>query len=307
MLACCWLGALAVACLELSPAEEGRADSGAGTGGDSGGWPTGGGAGASGNAGSSSGGSAGTSAGGSDAGGASGFQVRGVRFDGSADWLELTTGFLNTFDTTTASGSLWIKRAGLGTTQCIGPEAAGSGSPNQLELTSANTFRVVWRQAGGGIACDFHSSPIVDTTQWHHVLFSVDTSASKAQLWVDGFSDISVSQLFSVKLDNTGSQWGLFADNGGANKFDGEVAEVWIAMGQFVDFSTPENRAKFRSASGKPVDLASNGAAPTGTAPTIYLSLRTGDAPSAFSANRGTGGGFVIHGGLDASLTSPSD
>jgi hypothetical protein len=242
------------------------------------------------------------------AGGTPVFSVKGVSFDGVQDWLELSTGFLGVNDTKTVTGSLWFKRVGLGKVQCIGPEAAGSNAPNQLEFTESDAFRLVWRKGGGGVACDLSTAPVADTTSWHHVMFSVDlVDANKKHLYLDGVLSMSTAYYANTTLDNTGSQWGLFADNGGNLKYEGEVAELWLAMGTYLDLSQAANREKFRSAAGKPVDLGQNGAAPTGAAPTLYLTSRPGDPPNAFAQNRGSGGGFLVHGSLSAAATSPSD
>lgn len=53
----------------------------------------------------------------------------------------------------------------------------------------------------------------------------------------------------------------------------GFISEYWFAAGQFIDFSTAANRAKFRdSTTNKAVSLYSDGSKPTGSIPTIYLS-----------------------------------
>ncbi|MCC6901131.1 MAG: hypothetical protein IT377_19315 [Polyangiaceae bacterium] len=319
--------ALSAACLDIAPTEPdpGQGGSGGGNVGGAAGWPgSGGNSGLGGSAGAGGTSAGGTSAGGTSAGGTSaggtgaggtaasgggaGFAVKAVAFDGVQDWLENATAFQGVADTKTVTGSLWFKRVGLGKTQCLGPEAAGSGSPNQLEFSSNDSFRVVWRKAGGGLACDLSTTAITDTTSWHHVAFSVDlSSVAKKHLYLDGASSISTAYYADTMLDNTGSQWGLFADNGGDQKYQGEVAELWLAMGTYVDLSQPANLEKFRSAAGKPVDLGPSGATPTGLPPTIYLSSRPGEAPSQFAKNRGTGGGFWVHGALATAATSPSD
>lgn len=245
---------------------------------------------------------------GGGSGGASGFAVQGVAFDGVLDWLELVTPFQGVADTKTVTGSLWFRRVALGKTQCIGPEAAGSNAPNQLEFTDTDSFRLVWRKAGGGVACDLLTSAVTDTASWHHVVFSVDLAdASRKHMYLDGASSLFTAYWADTLLDNTGSQWGLFADNGGDSKYQGEVAELWLAMGTYLDLSQASNREKFRSPAGKPVDLGQTGEAPTGVAPTIYLSSRPGGSPNQFAQNRGSGGGFAVHGALALAATSPSD
>ena len=241
------------------------------------------------------------------AGGVPAFPVLGVVFDGVTDWLDRKAP-LGTADSKQVTGSIWFKRVGLGSTYCIGPEAAGSGSPNALEWTASDRFRVVWRRAGGGVAVDLYSAAVTDTASWHHVMFSADLSdQGKRHLYLDGVPSITVNFYSDTLMDNTGNQWGLFADNGGDAKYNGEVAEMWLALGSYLDLSQPALREQFRSAAGQPVNLGPDGSLPTGTAPTIYLSLRAGQPANAFAANRGNGGGFLLQGELQASQTSPSD
>ncbi|MFO0570245.1 MAG: LamG-like jellyroll fold domain-containing protein [Polyangiaceae bacterium] len=289
------------ACFEIAEAEPPATGGGAGQAGTAGG---------SGFPGGGSGGSGGGSSGGGAAGvatngGATAFLPRGVVFDGIEDYLDSVNPFDNTTDTTKVSGSMWFRRSGLSTLYCIGPEGAGSNQPNQLEWTADNRFRIAWRQTNGGIACDLQSDPIVDTTAWHHILFSVDTLAGKAHLYVDGASQLNQVTLNQATLDVTASRWGLFGTDWGASKYQGEAAEFWLAPGIFLDFSLPANRAKFRTAAGKPVDLNIDGAAPIGAQPAIYLTVRDNEAPGAFAANRGYAGGFKTFGGLDYASTSP--
>ena len=58
----------------------------------------------------------------------------------------------------------------------------------------------------------------------------------------------------------------------------GYLAEYYFNAGApYMDMTDPTVDAKFRdAATGNPVDLGSNGSGPTGSAPTLYLSLRTG-------------------------------
>jgi hypothetical protein len=87
------------------------------------------------------------------------------------------------------------------------------------------------------------------------------------------------------------------------NLYEGDAADLWIAPGQFIDFSVEANRRKFIDADGKPVSLGADGSTPTGTAPAVFFS---GDS-SSFATNKGTGGAFTLTGSLTDALTSPSD
>lgn len=88
--------------------------------------------------------------------------------------------------------------------------------------------------------------------------------------------------------------------------FVGDMAECWFDD-SYIDFSVEANRRLFYSATGKPVDLGSDGSTPTGSQPIIYLSVRPGDVAADFATNRGSGGNFTQNGTLAVASTSPSD
>jgi hypothetical protein len=69
-------------------------------------------------------------------------------------------------------------------------------------------------------------------------------------------------------------------------RYIGDIADVWLAPGQFVDFRIEANRRKFIDALGKPVFLGANGELPTGVAPPVFHS---GDATE-FIVNKGSAG-----------------
>ena len=78
--------------------------------------------------------------------------------------------------------------------------------------------------------------------------------------------------------------------------FNGALAEVYFAPGQYLYFSIASNRRKFISRTGKPVHLGTTGMLPTGTAPLVYHHLDDAEAVANFATNRGTGGNFTITG-----------
>ena len=89
--------------------------------------------------------------------------------------------------------------------------------------------------------------------------------------------------------------------------FVGELADVWIGVGQFLDLTVQANREKFIDANGKAADLGVDGSGPTGVAPAIFFHRDTDAPASDFASNRGTGGAFSLTGSLTASSTNPSD
>lgn len=294
---------LPVACLALSEVESETGDASLGGAAGSGGIPYDGWV----EAASGAAGSAGSAGSAPDA---TAFPARGVVFDGLDDWLERVGAFNGVTDGKQVAGSVWFKRVGVGTLYCIGPEAEGSGAPNQMEWMASDHFRLSWRRAGGGLACDVVTQkPITDTMSWHHIAFSVDANdATKTRLYVDGAANLEPGyDVTGYDMDNTGSSWGLFSNDNGLDKYDGEVAELWLSLDHYLDFADPTVMAKFRSQDGRPVDLGTNGELPTVTSPAIYLSVREGDPASVFATNRGTGGDFTLHGTLVSSATAPGD
>lgn len=87
----------------------------------------------------------------------------------------------------------------------------------------------------------------------------------------------------------------------GFGAFEGDMAELYFAPGQYLDFSVEANRRKFITWSGVPEDLGSDGSTPTGAAPAIYMS---GDS-SNFATNQGSGGAFTVSGTLTDAATTP--
>jgi hypothetical protein len=84
----------------------------------------------------------------------------------------------------------------------------------------------------------------------------------------------------------------------------GAVTELWIAEGQYIDWSNSANRNKFHTTDilGNvfvPTDLGAHGQTPTGTKPTMYF---TGD-PTKFIINRVNGVKCSVYKGTRNSLT----
>ena len=88
-------------------------------------------------------------------------------------------------------------------------------------------------------------------------------------------------------------------DNQPIGKLHGDVADVQMWFGTYVDFSIIANVRNFLSATGKPVNPTI--AAAAYGSPTI---LFTGDATT-FGTNQGSGGPFTTHGVLTTATTHP--
>lgn len=154
-----------------------------------------------------------------------------------------------------------------------------------------------------------------DGTTWHHIVYAADTNFSAGNKIVKIIADgVDVTSniadgdaAFDIGFNPTTPEWTIGATVAGAAKWNGCLAEVYIAPGQFLDLTSSANVQKFRSSGGKPVNLGADGSTPTGTAPLGYFHLDDAEAAANFATNRGTGGNMTITGTLDTGSSSPSD
>ncbi len=141
---------------------------------------------------------------------------------------------------------------------------------------------------------------VTEMDEWFNILVSVDFSGGEAvmQCYFNdvlyeadiGFEDGTLP--FNVDIFEETfyvQDWKLPGDTQPSAQ---DMCDVWMAAGQFIDFSVEANRRKFITADGKRVDLGSTGLIPTGVAPTFFF---TG-GPDTFVNNVGTGGVFETAG-----------
>lgn len=136
-----------------------------------------------------------------------------------------------------------------------------------------------------------------------HISASWDLETAAAHLYVNDFPDLAANpSLYNSPIDYTRPAWGLFGiDAGGALKVNGEVADFYLNIAEYLDLSEEENRRKFISEDQCPVDLGEDGSLPTGNQPAIFLK---GPAWS-FPTNRGSGGDLLLVGTLQDGETFP--
>jgi hypothetical protein len=134
---------------------------------------------------------------------------------------------------------------------------------------------------------------LITDTNWHHIIYTVDMpSAGYQKIVLDGvvLTTYSFGQTSANNIDFTAASTNTIGARGGSLFITGDMAELYVAHNQSLPLETPSNVQKFRSVSGHPVDLGVAGATPTGTAPTMYFSVRSGGVAADFKTNRGTGG-----------------
>lgn len=238
------------------------------------------------------------------------FPVNAVDFDGTNDYLTRGAGLTGATNSSQGILSMWLRLDGSNGAALSIIRTAGS----EMSVTkgSDNVFRVLVNDAAGAKSFQIPTATAYTAgATWLHLLYSWDTNFSAgnkiAHLYVNGVNDkgtvTDADTAFDCDYTWTDMRIGAAIVPSPVQKFDGCMSEFYFAPGQFLDFSDPSNRLKFRKSNGKPQDLGSDGSTPTGTAPKVYLK----NAAASFGNNSGTGGNFTITGSLDTASTSPSD
>ncbi len=230
------------------------------------------------------------------------YDANAVEFDGANDWIEKSTDLTSNADSKLFTLSLWFNRAVFtGTPFLLANTTVRIG----IEFRGGNEIRVRGRNTSGSTILEVSTVTTFGASGWHHFLLSFDlANSSNRHLYIDDVDDAGTWSPYDDELiEFTRDDHAIGAGIGGGTKYDGDLADVWIDYGRFVNFSTVSNRRKFIDAAGKPVDLGSDGSIPFGAAPIMYFSGPT----DTWHTNDGDGGGFTENGALTTASTSPSD
>lgn len=223
----------------------------------------------------------------------SAYAAQGVHFDGATS-LRHGSAWTGASNNASLLFSFWFRQGGTdGADQWLVAGVADlfiqrNGSNKLRIVTENDSFEVAYEvtstasfTAGGG---------------WHHVMGSGNGTA--ATFYVDGSSEAT-----PFKANNT-MEWDEAGNRYVSNEFvpwTGDIADLYINLGAYLDLTDAGNRAKFISG-GNPVDLGSDGSTPTGSAPTLFLH----GPVSGWETNDGAGGGMtVIAGSLSAASSNP--
>ena len=165
-----------------------------------------------------------------------------------------------------------------------------------IARNTGNKILMKFRDSTGVTILDRYSSTTYTADGvWRHVLLSWDAEgglASNQHMYVDDVNVKGTGSAGDDAIDYTQTTWGVAGNAAGSAFFDGALAEVYFAPGQYLDFSIAVNRREFIDADGYPVDLGASCYKPTGTAPLVCMKTQFNNA----GENSGTGGNFVING-----------
>lgn len=235
--------------------------------------------------------------------------IDGADFDGTNDYLNRGGGLTGAVASTIGTLVAWLYlRSAAGQPAVFwinNGYLIDIGVSREIQIQANNTSGV----ANLRVVTAVSKIPL---NTWVCFMTSIDlTSTSKRWIYVND-TDVTGGATWFTYTNSTMNFANATSPNVqvgasiGAQKWDGGMAEVWFAPGQYLDFSVQANRRLFISGTGKPVPLGSSGILPTGTKPLSYNHFGN-EPPSHFAFNTGTGGAYTVTGALTLMATSPSD
>ena len=237
------------------------------------------------------------------AAGVSGYTCDAADFDGANDYMSRGADLTGNANSKLGIVSFWIKMAADGSVLRI---IDGQGTYNNVQRSADNTMRLYFLNGSTTLARNTTSTFVI-ANGWVHYMASWDLSGPTVHIYRNGVDDdAGGGTLLDNAIDYTRTDHYAGSASGGGSKWDGDIADLYYAPGQYLDLSNSANRDKFYLA-GKPVDLGADGSTPTGTAPLVFFHLDDGEAAANFATNRGTGGDYSITGTLATASTSPTD
>jgi len=200
--------------------------------------------------------------------------------------------------------SFWFKLNSSLENNAIFRAENASGYFITITRNSSDKLFVYIKNSINGVALTYTSPESYgNSANWHHFALSYDYGLGTGNLTVND-NNTPFSLTGDDGLDLTYFTFGGTVD--GQYPSDTALVYCYIASGEYLDFSVPANREKFaiENEFGQlvPVDLRSNGSAPTGTPPVIYLPL---DDLLTIGENKGSGGDFTENGAFNLASTSP--
>jgi hypothetical protein len=234
---------------------------------------------------------------------APGYRATAVHFESTGgDYL--WSGFLaNTQNSGKGTYSVWLHfTAGDGQQQLISVAMIiGVGG---IVRTGANKLQIVLPDCAGIPLLDMASTGTYTTgSGWIHLLSAWDLAAGKAQLYIGDADDRAGNPgiLSGGVCYGNATRWGV----GGLaqGRLDADVADLYAALGTYLDISDSVVRRRFSDAAGKPIDLGTDCRGPAGAQPTACF---TGDIAT-WAINKGNGNGMMIAGDGLTAAPGPSD
>lgn len=229
---------------------------------------------------------------------AGGFQPIAVDFNGASNATR-TSDFTGLSDSSTGIFMCWV-RNDTTSNKIVITNGGGGGFAVALDTTIGISL------SASAASINITSSAL-STGTWYQILAAWNTNFTSGnrifQLYINDVANGTVSgdSGGAFQVDYTSGAWAVGSGTSGGQYYDGCMAEMYFAPGQYLDISVSANRRKFIGVDGRPVFLGTTGSLPTGVAPILYLR----NPPASFGTNSGTGGDLLVSGTLTACSSSP--
>lgn len=236
------------------------------------------------------------------------FAANAVEFDGTNDWLDYGDISASMTDGKVMTCSFWcfVPTAWPSTDETILAFVASNSNTRFVcdLLGTSGVIRVFGRNSAQTtiLNWEFGGHPV---DEWFHVMFSFDlNNTDDITYYLNGSSVAGTKTTFTNdNIDFTVANCEVGSRNNGSALLDAYLAELWATTTERFDLTVQANREKYRSSSGKPVDLGSDGSTPTGTQPQFFHTGPTGT----WHTNAGSITGATENGALTDAPSSPSD
>lgn len=236
--------------------------------------------------------------------------VGAADFNGSTNYMTFSGALTGLADGKQGAFYGRIKiNSGDGTTRRLFSLLVDGGNHFTFAISAANVWAVFGQGTDGSAALQAAGTgTILAGTGWHRVAATWDlTDSAKFQVWVDGVEGHAAPTTYrNVNINYASasvSRIGALASDA-SQKLPACLAEFWFDD-TWVNFNS--TLSAFEDSQGFPMDLGTDGSAPTGSAPVVYCHLDRGEAVANFALNRGAGQDFTTTGTLAACNTNPGD
>lgn len=228
------------------------------------------------------------------------FYSTSATFDGTADYMTLSTLATGLADAKTFTLSVWLNfNGGDAASQVI---YRNNSDRLVISKNASNQIDVVGANSAGTPILDFNTSVTkVAADGWFHLYICIDmANSANRHVYFNGAEDASVTWTTYTNdtLDLESGSHRIGADGSGTSKLNSDASELWF------DDTYLNDTTKFVN-SCSPISLGTQGETPTGTTPVFYFSQVGSGDNWAFDSSANAND-MTVTGALVAASTEPS-
>lgn len=215
------------------------------------------------------------------------YEAQGVHFDGTNDYLTLGSDLTGNANSKSCTGAFWFLINGAMTANYV---YSATGNQFQIKIgAEVDTIEILGVDTGASSVLSISDGGSSADNAWHHCMFSFD--GTNEHLYIDGADDLIVTTHTDTEIDFTATTHTIGARHDTNFKFGGDLADLQLKFGTYIDLSVKANRDTLYYGGGA-VELSGG------------IVLLAG-ATSTWHTNDGSGGGFTENGALTDAAANP--